>query len=110
MNISSNDFLVPEKVLEILDLQERAYAHHEYRYYAKDEDARLDAIVLIRQFHFAGDEGAELATKLGDHFIYFECLHFYGTQMLFHYLIILLQLILHLKEHLLNFTHLFYIT
>ena len=80
---------MPEEVLEVLNLQERADGHHEDRYYSKDEDARFNAIVSIGQFDFAGDELTQLCSQLCYHLINFVGLHLDGLQMRLHDLLAL---------------------
>ena len=80
---------MPEEVLEVLHLQERADGHHEDRYYSKDENARFNAVISIRQFDLAGNQCTQLRSQLCDHLVDLEGLHLDGLQMLLHDLLAL---------------------
>lgn len=57
----SDDLLVPEKVLQICDLQVRRCEHHNDAYYSVDDDAILNLLVLVLELVLSDSESVHFA-------------------------------------------------
>ena len=78
----SDDFFVPEEVLEVGNLQVGTYAHDEDGYDSEDQHAGLDLLVLFLETFLVLDQIRELLSQLLYHVLDLLGLYFDRSKML----------------------------
>ena len=80
---TSDDFLVPEEIFEVCDLQVRRQEHHNDRDDSKNHDPVLDLLVLGLQAIFCDSQSVHFSTDHGKGVLDLLSLEFDATKMLF---------------------------
>ena len=78
----SDDFFVPEEVLEVGNLQVGTYAHYEDGHDSEDQHAGLDLLVLFLETFLVLDQIRELLSQLLYHVLDLLGLYFDRSKML----------------------------
>ncbi len=78
----SDDFFVPEEVLEVGNLQVGTYAHDKDGYDSEDQHAGLDLLVLFLETFLVLDQIRELLSQLLYHVLNLLGLYFDRSKML----------------------------